>query len=274
MQPLLPAPAASLRALQEALGPHAAAFAIDWVADCDSSNTALINRPLPSDDRIHVLVADRQHSGRGRRGRQWQSWDTGSLTFSISWRIPANGSAPSGLSLVIGLAVARALEDFGMTGVQLKWPNDVLVNGGKLAGILIELVSEHGRPTAAVIGIGLNLHLPDTARIPDQPAVTDLHRELGDGAPDRIALLAAVLGQLRALLETYAAAGFGALRGAWEQRNAFTNLPVNISGETGSVHGTCTGVDDDGALRLRTAEGLLRIVSGDVSLRPDTGERA
>lgn len=170
--------------------------------------------------------------------------------------------------------MARALEDCGMTGVQLKWPNDVLVNGGKLAGILIELASAHGRPTAAVIGIGINLHLPDNARIPDQPAVTDLYGEQGDAAPDRITVLAALLGQLRTLLETYAAAGFGALRGAWEQRNAFADLPVSISGETGSVHGTCVGVDDDGALRLRNDEGVVRIVSGDVSLRPATGDRA
>lgn len=270
MQPL-PDPATSLRALEEALGAHAAAYALDWIGDCDSSNTELTNRPLPSDDRLHVLVADRQHAGRGRRGRRWQSWDGGSLTFSLQWRLPAGGTAPAGLSLVVGLAVARALEDCGVTGVQLKWPNDVLVHGRKLAGILIELVAVQGRPAAAVIGIGLNLHLPDDAHIPDQPAVTDLFIELGARAPDRVAVLGAILGQLRALLDTYAMAGFGALQGAWEQRNAFANLPVSISGESGSIHGTCIGVGDDGALCLRTAEGVRRIVSGDVSLRPDTG---
>ena len=182
--------------------------------------------------------------------------------------------APEGLSLVVGLAVARALEDCGVAGVQLKWPNDVLVHGGKMAGILIELVARHGRPAAAVIGIGVNLQLPAGTTIPGQVAVADLRRELGDHAPDRVNLLATILGQLRGLLDTYAIAGFGALRGAWQQRNAFADLPVRISGDAEATAGICIGVDDDGALLLRTDLGVRRILSGDVSLRPESGGQA
>ncbi|MFC5770711.1 biotin--[acetyl-CoA-carboxylase] ligase [Thauera sinica] len=265
---------AELSALNAALGAHASAFAVEWIAACESSNTELLGRDLPGDERLHVLVVDRQLAGRGRRGREWQSFDGGSLTFSVQWRLPPAGTAPQGLSLVVGLAVARALEDSGVSGVQLKWPNDVLVHGRKIAGILIELVARQGRTAAAVIGIGINLRLPEGVRIPGQAAVTDLRHELGDGAPDRAGLLAAILSQLRGLLETYAAAGFGALRGAWEQRNAFADLPVRISGDAGSACGACIGVDDDGALLLHTEQGARRILSGDVSLRPMPGGQA
>lgn len=258
-------------ALDAALGSHAPAFALEWVASCESSNTELLNRGLPANDLLHVLVTDEQSAGRGRRGRHWQSWSGGSLTFSVQWRIPSGSAAPAGLSLVVGLAVARALEDMGVAGVELKWPNDVLVHGNKLAGILIELVAQRGRPAAAVIGIGVNLRLPDDVCIPDQPAITDLQCELAERAADRVLVLAAILGQLRGLLDTYATAGFGALRGAWEQRNAFADLPVRITGDRESVTGTCTGVDDDGALLLNCEHGPRRILSGDVSLRLDVG---
>lgn len=263
-----------LSALRDALGAQADAFSIEWRDTCASSNTELLGRTLPEDDRLPVLVVGRQLAGRGRRGREWQSFDDGSLTFSALWRIPPASSGPAGLSLVAGLALARALEDLGVAGVQLKWPNDVLVHGGKIAGILIELVARQGRPAAAVIGIGVNLRLPPDVHIAGQAAVTDLARELGDHAPDRVRLLAAILGQLHALLDTYAVAGFTALRGAWQQRNAFADLPVRISGEAVAASGTCIGVDEDGALLLRTDDGVRRILAGDVSLRPDTGAPA
>ena len=260
--------------LRSALCALANDFAIDWVAECDSTNTRLVDTTPADDGRIHVLIADRQTAGRGRRGRQWLSWDTASLTFSMLWRFRPGAPAPAGLSLVVGLALARALEDLGVSGVQLKWPNDVLVHGDKLAGILIDLLPSRGRPPAAVIGIGLNLHLPADAEIPGQTGVTDLARALEATPPARAAILAAILGELHRLLDTYATAGFPALRTAWAQRNAFADLPVRITGESESVHGICAGVDEDGALLLRTETGLRRILAGDVSLRPLTGDAA
>lgn len=254
--------------LAAALGPLARDFALDWVSECASTNTALVDAPPADDGRIHVLVADRQHAGRGRRGRQWLSWEGASLTFSTLWRFAPGAPAPAGLSLVAGLALARALEQLGVHGVQLKWPNDVLVHGDKLAGILVELLPMRGRPPAAVIGIGLNLRLPADAVVPDQAGVADLAGALGGEPPSRPALLAAILGEFHRLFETYAAAGFPALRGAWEQRNAFADLPVAVRGESATLYGTCIGVDDDGALLLRGEDGIQRVLAGDVSLRP------
>lgn len=248
------------------LGDLADAFDLHIMDECASTNSALLDAPPPDDGRIHVTVAERQTAGRGRRGRQWQSWPGGSLTFSALWRFTPGAPVPAGLSLVAGLAVVRALEKLGLQGLQLKWPNDVLVNGHKLAGILVELLPGRGRTPAAVVGIGINLQLPAGAEIPDQPGVTDLARHLSP-LPDRNRLLAAVLTELYLLFDTYAAAGFAALRGAWQQRNAFADLPVRITGEEKEIVGTCAGVDDDGALLVRTDGGLVRILSGEVSLR-------
>lgn len=256
------------------LGPLATRFTIDWVDSCASTNTSLMERTPPDDGRVPVLVADRQTAGRGRRGRQWQSWPEGSLTFSVLWRFARGAPAPAGLSLVAGLAVARALEQLGVFGVQLKWPNDVLVNGEKLAGILVELLPARDRALSAVIGIGINLNLPADASIESHTGVTDLARALEASPPSRAALLGRLLSELQPLLDTYASAGFPALRGAWEQRNAFANLPVRISGERDASEGICLGVDEDGALLLRSASGVMRILAGDVSLRPLGGESA
>lgn len=247
---------------------------IDWRAHCTSTNSALIEATPADDGFIHVLIADRQSAGRGRRGRQWLSWDDGSLTFSALWRFAPGAPVPAGLSLVAGLALARALEELGAQGVQLKWPNDVLIHGDKLAGILVELLPGRGRTPAAVIGIGINLQLPADAQVPEQRGVTDLAHALDTAPPTRATVLAAVLAELRSLLDTYATAGFVALRDAWQQRNAFADLPVCISGEAETLQGICRGVDEDGALLLETAVGMRRVLVGDVSLRAGGGGQA
>lgn len=253
-------------AVMAALGGRASAFSLVCVPECDSTNTRLMADPPPDDGRVHVLAADVQTAGRGRRGRVWQSWPGASLTFSALWRFAPGAPVPAGLSLVAGLAVARALEGLGVEGVQLKWPNDVLIHGCKLAGILVELMPGRGRTPAAVVGIGINLRLPPDAAIDYPTGVTDLAACL-PSPPGASALLACVLAELHALFEIYAAAGFPALRGAWQQRNAFADLPVRILGEAESLSGRCAGVDEDGALLLETETGMRRVLSGEVSLR-------
>lgn len=249
-------------------------FSIIWVDECASTNGTLTAAPPADDGRVHVLVANRQTAGRGRRGRAWLSWPGSSLTFSVLWRFMPGAPAPAGLSLVAGLALARALEGLGAQGIQLKWPNDVLVHGEKLAGILVELLPARGRPPAAVIGIGLNLHLPTGTSVPGQSGVTDLSRTLEHELPAATIVLAAILTELHGLFEIYASAGFPALRGAWQQRHAFNDLPVCIRGDDSALYGICAGVDEDGALLLRTEAGLQRVLAGDVSLRPGDGAGA
>ncbi|MDR2690222.1 MAG: biotin--[acetyl-CoA-carboxylase] ligase [Azoarcus sp.] len=257
-------PPPDLSATAAALGALAPVFDIRWLACVTSTNSVLMDA-LPADDgRVQVLAATRQTAGRGRRGRRWQSWPGASLTFSVLWRFGPQTPAPVGLSLVVGLALALALEKLGVSGLALKWPNDVLVGGRKLAGVLVELSSSGGR-TAAVIGIGVNLTLPADAVIPDQ-AVTDLASELAH-PPTREALLGSVLAELHPLLAIYSHGGFAVLRPAWQQRNAFAGLPVRIVGESDELRGICQGVDEDGALLLRVGDEARRVFSGEISLR-------
>ena len=252
-------------ALRAALGCDAAHFAVEWRAQCASTNSELAAAPPGADGRVPVLVCARQTAGRGRRGRTWLAWPGASLTFSARWRFAAHPWAPAGLSLVAGLAVADALEALGVPGLELKWPNDIQIHGRKLGGILVELTSL-GAYLDAVVGVGLNLALPDGARVPDRPDVISLADAM-DAPPVIELVLARVLMRLRQLFDTYANAGFGAFVGAWNRRNAFADLPVQLTGEAEAIAGICLGADTDGALRVLTDAGERRVLAGDVSLR-------
>jgi BirA family biotin operon repressor/biotin-[acetyl-CoA-carboxylase] ligase len=158
------------------------------------------------------------------------------------------------------------METLGARGIALKWPNDILLHGAKLGGILTELATDSSGAMSAVIGIGLNLRRSD-ACVPDVPiaALEDALRPV----PDRSVLLGACAGQLAAMLETFASAGFAAYRQAWQARNAHVGCMVRVSGEMGAGReGLCVGVDDDGALLIETHGQAMRILSGDVTLRP------
>ena len=257
-----------IQTVAASLGTLADVFALRHVKRCVSTNTDLMDAPPEDNGCIHVLIADEQTGGKGRRGREWLSWPDGSLTFSLLWRFKPHAPVPAGLSLTAGVAVARAIERYPLSGIELKWPNDIMIHGRKLAGILVELLPQRGQPPAAVIGIGINLKLPEQTVIPGQPAVTDLYQALGY-AVERTSLLANILLEMHQTFERYTLHGFPAIREAWEERNAFANLPVRISREKDEITGICHGVDQDGALLLTPLSGgkPIRILSGEVSLR-------
>lgn len=257
------------------LGEVACRLNVEALAECESTNALLLQKkPANAAAAVSgsVLVADRQTAGRGRRGRRWWSAQVSpadSLTFSLLWRFP-RGAALSGLSLAVGVALANALAELGASGVRLKWPNDLLVETpegfAKLGGILIEL-SSGASGTAAVIGIGLNLR-PPLEVPPDQPAA-GIATTMVDGLPERHALFATVLRHLVLTLDLFAAHGFAPLRPAWERSNAYADRAVRLIDESGpDLVGRCLGVDDDGALRVETVDGVRRWLVGDVSLRP------
>ena len=246
-----------------ALGEHASRFRLDIRERCASTNTLLLDLAEQGAPGRTVLACGEQSAGRGRRGRTWLSAGRGSLTFSLLWRFPATDFSPAGLSLAVGVALARALEALGLRGVALKWPNDVLLGDRKLAGVLIELAPDT-RTLAAIIGIGLNLRLP--ADFPGDVAAAALAEALPE-LPARSQILARLLLELETVLASFEGAGFGAFRESWTARCAHLDAAVTLTGEAGGVEGVCRGVDDDGALLLETAAGIRRVVSGDVSLR-------
>jgi BirA family biotin operon repressor/biotin-[acetyl-CoA-carboxylase] ligase len=248
------------------LGNRACRFDANAVAECDSTNAQLLAVAEAGAPSGTVLVTDSQTAGRGRRGRTWYSRSGDSLTFSLLWRFPASSQAPTALSLVVGLAVAIALEDLGATGIGLKWPNDLLHDNRKLAGILIELVS--GAPRAAVIGIGLNLRVP--AGLPEdlRDRVTALDYLLAR-VPLREAVLAKIVLQLAETFDTYADRGFAGLREAWLGRHVYTGRPVRLVADAGAeTRGICAGVDEDGALLLDIDSKRQRFIGGEINMRP------
>lgn len=268
-------------ALVIALGEAACRFDIDVLPRCDSTNAVLMSRAEIGAPSGTVVVTEEQTAGRGRRGRAWIAAPGDSLTFSVLWRF-APGTLPMGLSLAAGVAVARALEKMlhgsvekvsaddtvqqDMSGVKiaLKWPNDILLNGKKLGGILIELVP--GAPHAAVIGIGINRRLP--AALP--PDVRATAAALG-AAVDSHVLLAAVLIELLSVLDTFSQGGFAALRLDWLARHAFQDASIVLLADFSSPRqGICRGVDSAGALLLEANGRIERVLSGEVSLRAAT----
>ena len=253
--------------LKSRLGVLAGRFDVDACDECDSTSSELTRRAERGAPAGTVIVADRQSAGRGRRGRSWLSAPEASLTFSLLWRFDGTPARLAGLSLAVGVALARALESLGGRGIALKWPNDVLLcqAGGyaKLAGILIELSADR-RGTQVIIGIGLNLR-PPAADLPQ--AAAGLNQALA-AEPERHVVLAAILSALAGVLESFAADGFAGLKAEWQQRHAWQGELVQLLGEGEvPVIGRCVGVDDDGALLLETVDGVQRIFSGDVSLR-------
>ncbi len=264
---------ALIRAL-DACGGLSSRFDIDILDECDSSNTQLMQRAEAGAPSGTVIVARRQTAGRGRRGRVWQSAPGRSLSFSLLWRF-SEGVDLSGLSLMVGLALVRTLSRMGVCGLALKWPNDVLLEGRKLAGILIELsssakVSEERR-LAAVIGIGLNLRPMPPDSVPADQAIAALSDglpSLPDGAELMAELLAALLAELHTQLSIFTREGFAPFREEWQRYNAYADQAVQLLADfSPPLEGICRGVAEDGALLLETESGVQRIVNGEVSLR-------
>ncbi len=259
---------AAIAAIAAKLGDAARRFDIDLLPSCDSTNAVLLARAEAGAPSGTTVIAAEQTAGRGRRGRNWFASPGDSLTLSLLWRF-APGTAPAGLSLAVGVAVARALEKssagVGAGGTALKWPNDILRDGRKLGGILIELVP--GAPHAAVIGIGINLHLPPG--MPEDVRAASATLCAASETTDESALYATLLAELLTTLEIFATHGFSALRAEWLARHAFQDACVSLASDFGTPKlGICRGVDSDGALLLEVDGRVERILSGEVSLRP------
>lgn len=250
------------------LGALAPRFALEVCANVDSTNTRLLERAARGADTGTVIGAEWQSAGRGRLGRAWHSTIGGGLVFSLLWRFGRGAGALSGLSLATGIAVARAIEALGARGIELKWPNDVLWNGHKLAGILIELQGDVLGPAAAVIGVGVNVRLSALDRADINQPATDLGAACG-AAPNRNVAFARMLTELYQTLRTFADEGFGALRAEWQRRHAYQDQRVTLVLPDGvTALGYARGVAEDGALLLETRAGIKRYHSGEITLRP------
>ncbi|MGC3982827.1 MAG: bifunctional biotin--[acetyl-CoA-carboxylase] ligase/biotin operon repressor BirA [Steroidobacteraceae bacterium] len=237
----------------------------------DSTNRFVTAQPATLPDRAVLCVAEIQQAGRGRRGRSWVAPFGSGICMSLGWLFDAVPPAFSALTLVVGVALVRALHQFGATEVGLKWPNDLLWRNRKLAGVLIEMRGEPDGPAHVVIGIGMNLHLPDASRqllAEQQAVVTDLFEVLGDACPPRNVLVAVFTAQLLQVLRQFSRDGFAPFVNEWQSHDVLRAAEVNVLQGERSIAGVARGITDDGSLLVETAEGLQRFVSGEVSLRP------
>ena len=270
--------------LRAALVDDARQWQLEIVEQTGSTNADLVQAcratPWAEGDTLQagmLRLAYRQTAGRGRQGRPWQG--QAGMTFSVAMPLALPPARLAGLSLAVGLALADALNDFDARlgkAVGLKWPNDLQIDGRKLAGILIESVPAGPQRAWAVVGIGLNL-------VRDAAMEAALGRSLAgvtecvdgfDPLHGPTDLLAAVLNRLAAMRTAFLADGFAPMARRWSARDAYRDQPVRLLHD-GAVQaeGMARGVDDEGHLLLETAGGLQRIASGEVSLRP-AGEGA
>jgi len=247
---------------------RAANFKVDCVDQVDSTNSRLLAMAAGPDMHRRVLVTEWQSAGRGRRGRRWLAAPGDSLTFSVLWRFQRPLTALSGLSLAVGLALWRVLRGFGLGGLSLKWPNDLLLDEGKLAGILIETQGDVLSGATAVIGIGLNVRARLALRAEAAQPLAALADRMPE-VPTRSELMLSLLESLDSVLSRFDATGFAPFVDEWIEAQAWTGRSVELV-EAGDVRysGILVGVDALGQLIIDTPAGRRTIHSGELSLRP------
>lgn len=253
----------------QALQPQARALLgeLQILPEIDSTNAEVMRRIEQGASSGLACTAEQQSAGRGRRGRSWVSPFARNIYLSLMWEFSQGAAALEGLSLAVGVAVSRALQRLSMDSVQLKWPNDILYEGDKLGGILLEMAGDASGVCQVVIGVGLNVAMPQGAGKDIDQSWTDLSRVAGGNTPSRNALLAALLDELLPLAAGFEKEGFAPWQQPWMELDAFAGEDVVLHSGEHRQAGICRGVDSRGALRLETTVGEQLIYGGEISLR-------
>ncbi|WP_243975332.1 bifunctional biotin--[acetyl-CoA-carboxylase] ligase/biotin operon repressor BirA [Vibrio natriegens] len=238
---------------------------LELIPVIDSTNQYLLERVNES-EKGRVCVAEYQASGRGRRGRQWVSPFGSNLYLSMYWRLDAGMAAAMGLSLVIGIAAVEALEEMGIQGVKLKWPNDLYYQDKKLAGILVEMSGQAGGAANLVIGMGLNIGMPDKQPDIDQPWTT-LNQVCAGLRLDRTQLALTLIEHWKTILADYEMMGLAGFVDRWNRLDNFIGRPVKLLMGAREVKGIVQGIDQQGGVVLETDNGLETYIGGEISLR-------
>ena len=240
--------------------------AIELALTMPSTNRLAVEQAQRGNCHGYLYLAEQQSAGRGRRGRSWISPFARNLYFSLTWSFSGGAAALEGLSLVVGLALIDGLRAEGIDGVELKWPNDLLHNGRKLAGVLLEMSGDASGQCQVVIGVGVNVAMPKQAAVEVDQPWTDL-QQISRTPPTRTRLLASLLNALVPALEKFERQGFAVFRQRWQQHHAHQDQQVRLSTESFSQSGRCIGVNDAGALLLETEQGVQAFHGGELSLR-------
>ena len=244
---------------------------LDVLLTVDSTNRHVAELAAPASGAAHICVTEIQTAGRGRRGRSWVAPFGSGVCLSVGWQFSEAPPTFSALSLAVGVASVKALERFGARDVGLKWPNDLMWQGRKLGGILIEMRGESAGPAQVIIGIGINMRMPAAVRLQlaehQAVLVADVHEILRDRTPTRNALITALIEELTSMLEAFATDGFMRFADDWRALDVLHHANVKIITGNDTTFGVGRGVDDDGALLVDVDGELKRFVSGEVSVR-------
>lgn len=241
-----------------------AALHILW--QTDSTNRYLLDIPPQEKMNGTVCLAELQTKGRGRRGRVWISPLGANIYLSLLWRFNVGPDQLSGLSLAAAVAVVRAIKKRGIDGVGVKWPNDVITEKGKLAGILLEMSGEASGPCTVVVGIGLNIKLSkNSGQQIDQPW-TDLSA-LSHKPIKRNLLVGHLISELIEAFREFERNGLQPFLPEWRQWDYYDGKSVVLQSANDTIHGVVRGVDDKGALQLVKNGKLSVFHHGEVSLR-------
>jgi BirA family biotin operon repressor/biotin-[acetyl-CoA-carboxylase] ligase len=241
--------------------------------ETDSTNTAVLRMPGER-QHAHAVLAECQSGGRGRRERSWHSPAGGNIYLSLGWWFRDCQWPLSTLPLIVAIAVCRALARTGLNGHGIKWPNDILVQGKKLAGILVELQSAGSSPALAVIGIGLNVRMP--APEPGEPVTaidrpwTDLVSQLkpGQAGISRNRLVSFLLDELLEMLVAFQHGGFEEFSDAWKELDLLQGKRIQLEHNGKILAGVAHGVDKNGGLLLETPQSGIQVFhSGEVSIQ-------
>jgi BirA family biotin operon repressor/biotin-[acetyl-CoA-carboxylase] ligase len=264
-------------AILETLDPQTrgACEQLEVVAILPSTSAALAEQPMPAPGMWRAVLAEFQTAGRARRGRRWLSPFGGGLCLSLSWCFASVPKDFPALSLAAGIAARRAIAATGSPALSLKWPNDVLINDAKLAGILVDVDGDARGPLRAIIGVGLNLSVPDGlvgAVVADgglRPGSID---QCGPevGQISRNELAARLIGGLFGILRAYPTQGFAPLADEWRRHDYLRGRPVTVSGGAQPISGVARGVAADGALLVEGRDGVAAVLGGEVTLRAAT----
>jgi BirA family biotin operon repressor/biotin-[acetyl-CoA-carboxylase] ligase len=257
-------------ALDEAVG--ARIDSVEIFPEIASTNSYLLNEAAPEAGRSRIAIADHQTAGRGQRGNAWLSPRLAGLYLSCAYTFRKMPQHFSCLTLAVGVAVADSLEQFS-TSCKLKWPNDLMLDDGKLGGILTEL--QRGVDSTATVVVGLGLNLDFTAHrdsLPDDlPRIAQLRPTDGQ-VPDRAEVAASIIEHILAALQTFDDSGFSSFFERWNDRDWLRGHAVRVDMAESDTCGVASGIDRDGALLIRRNGSVERVVSGSVTLQQGNGE--
>ena len=235
---------------------------VEVLEEVTSTNDVIRDRARQQNVEGLVLLAEKQTSGKGRQGRVWHTPAGRNLALTIAWACDPDISRLAGMSLAAGAAIADALQETFDLSLDLKWPNDMYIDGRKCGGILVETFIDGDLRSHLMIGVGLNV-LPGDVEV-DQP-VTDLASHVG-GDISRNDVAASVINGLVGLLAGWSDSGFNSWRDAWCARDMLKDEPITVTGGE-ELAGVASGVDETGALLVRTEQGIRAVFSGEASVR-------